>query len=119
MRMKPSIIKGFENIKFSHVSCGFKHAISKTTLGKIFTWGWGEHGQLGNSQFQSLNTPKQVRLDLGNVIQVQAGMKCSIVLIENKTIYWAGSNGTISYQGSFCKLKIEAKVQHNSKKEFI
>lgn len=110
MRMKPEPIRGFEHLKFSHVSCGFKHTISKTTLGKVYTWGWGEHGQLGTGEFQSHSTPKHLRLDLGNVIQVQAGMKCSIVLIDNKTIYWAGTNGTISYQGTFCKFKVEAKV---------
>jgi hypothetical protein len=30
------------------------------------------------------------------ILQVQAGMKCSILLSESRKIYWFGSNATIS-----------------------
>jgi myosin-5 len=26
------------------LECGFMHVIAKTSLGKVYTWGWGIHG---------------------------------------------------------------------------
>jgi myosin V len=30
--------------KIDTVECGYKHAIAKSTLGKVYTWGWGGKG---------------------------------------------------------------------------
>lgn len=27
--------------KIAEVHCGMKHSIAKSTLGKVYTWGWG------------------------------------------------------------------------------
>ena len=32
-----------------NIDCGLKHVALKTSLGKLFTWGWGQHGQLGHA----------------------------------------------------------------------
>jgi myosin-5 len=97
MRVNPEVIKGFANLKFSQISCGFNHCIAKTSLGKVYLWGWGEHGQLGNDQFTDLLSPSHLRTDFGVVTQVFASFKSTLLLIENKHILWCGSNGTISY----------------------
>jgi hypothetical protein len=33
---------------------------------------------------------------MDKVMQVEAGFKCSVVLMESKKIYWWGENGTLS-----------------------
>jgi myosin-5 len=45
-RPNPTLIESlkFSGEKISQVQSGLKHVIAKSTLGKIFTWGWGSKG---------------------------------------------------------------------------
>lgn len=38
-----------------------KHVIVKTGLGKVYTWGWGERGQLGHNSIQSELSPRLLK----------------------------------------------------------
>jgi alpha-tubulin suppressor-like RCC1 family protein len=49
--INPELVKSLKNFKISQISCGFKHVICRTTLGKVFTWGWNEFGQLSTGGF--------------------------------------------------------------------
>jgi len=33
------------------IYAGYKHVIAKSSVGKVFTWGAGEMGQLGHGSF--------------------------------------------------------------------
>ena len=79
------------------VSSGLDHLIVKCGIGKVFTWGWGESGQLGLGNFKSIQIPQQVRIDkVFRVIQVRAARTSSILLCEGKKILWFGSNGVLN-----------------------
>lgn len=43
-RHSPTLIPFTKNTKVQQISCGFKHCVAKTGLGKVFVWGWGEFG---------------------------------------------------------------------------
>mmetsp|Transcript_2683 Transcript_2683/g.2338 ORF Transcript_2683/g.2338 Transcript_2683/m.2338 type:complete len:130 (+) Transcript_2683:156-545(+) len=43
-RLIPTMIEGLRNEKVVSISCGYKHTICKTGLGKTYTWGWGGRG---------------------------------------------------------------------------
>lgn len=100
-RNTPTLIEALKNAgeKMATIECGFGHVIAKSSLGKVYTWGWGERGQLGHGRFVNEMAPRIVNFNQvikTKVMQVQAGYKCSIVLLENKRILWWGSNGSIS-----------------------
>ncbi|KAF7660463.1 hypothetical protein LDENG_00280900 [Lucifuga dentata] len=42
------------------VSCGSRHTAAVTTTGDLYTWGWGEYGQLGHQTLMSSDEPQRV-----------------------------------------------------------
>ena len=114
-RINPTLIESLKNAgeKIATIECGFGHVISKSSLGKVFTWGWGEKGQLGHGKFSNELSPKQLNF-IGvlktKVLQIQAGYKCSVALLENKKILWWGSNGTISQMNNPKEINLAKKV---------
>lgn len=42
------------------VSCGSRHTAAVTTEGDLYTWGWGEYGQLGHQNLMSSDEPQRV-----------------------------------------------------------
>jgi alpha-tubulin suppressor-like RCC1 family protein len=48
VRTDPCLIERLANQgeKIMQVECGFKHVVARSN-NKVFTWGWGEKGQLG------------------------------------------------------------------------
>ena len=45
-RKNPSLIENLKlaGEKITQLQVGLKHAICKTSIGKVFTWGWGSKG---------------------------------------------------------------------------
>jgi myosin V len=77
--------------KISGISCGFSHSIAKSTLGKVFTWGSGCKGQLGNGSLDNellpLNIPLKTKM---KCVQVSAGYSISLIMFENRKILTTG-----------------------------
>lgn len=47
-RIEPTLLERLAKTeKIIEVSAGLKHVIARTSLGKVYCWGWGERGQLG------------------------------------------------------------------------
>lgn len=95
-RRVPTLIDSLKSAgeKISQVDCGFKHAIVKTSLGKVYTWGWGERGQLGHGEFGNELHPRIVRINV-KTVQVAAAHRSSIILTETRKILICGSNATV------------------------
>jgi hypothetical protein len=99
-RYTPTLIRGLMDSgeTVSQVSCGFKHVIVRTANGKIYTWGWGERGQLGHGNDKNLPFPRKVAFPSNNHYTcsvVQAGYRSSYAIMDGRKIWWWGSNGTI------------------------
>jgi len=113
----PTLVESLKNDgeKISSVACGYKHVICKTSLGKVYTWGWGEMGQLGHDNFENLYTPKIVSAFSSTfknkTLMVQAGFKHSMVLTETKKVFWWGTNATIDRQPVPVELNFAHKVR--------
>lgn len=90
--------------RIDSIECGFRHSIAKSTLGKVYTWGWNAHGQLGQGTFDSELSPRQIILERGKLnkdkaIQIAAGYSHSIIMTEeNRTLLWFGTSGALSKQ---------------------
>lgn len=84
------------------LECGFKHVIAKSTLGKVYTWGWGAKGQLGQGHTDSEIAPRLLAIEKNKhkekALQIAAGFSHSIVMLENNSreLLWFGTNGNIT-----------------------
>lgn len=104
-RNVPALIESLTTLgeKMVSISCGFKHTICKSSLGKVFTWGAGDFGQLGHGQFSNELLPKIIKPDrysdqkhsVNKVLQVKAGFRSCIVLVDNRKVYWWGTNSVL------------------------
>ena len=114
-RANPTLIESLKNMgeKINSVECGYKHVICKSSLGKVYTWGWGSKGQLGHGNLNSENTPKPLNVSQSikmKIIQIQAGYRCSLILSEDKKVYWFGTAGGINQQSIPLRLIYGKKV---------
>lgn len=80
----------------------------------MFTWGWGERGQLGHGGFNNELHPrflKSPRLTQDKCLQVLAGHKCSFILSDTRKIYHFGTNSTIDHKADLTEFNIKTKVK--------
>ena len=83
------------------LECGFKHVVAKTSLGKVYTWGWGIHGQLGHGSQDSHLSPCLLALAKNQhkekVIQIAAGYSHSVVMLDaTRELLWFGTNSALN-----------------------
>ena len=86
--------------KINQISCGFNHVIAKNINGKVFTWGMGTFGQLGQGSLTNeLLIPTEVKIPkVKKIYQIASGFRSSYFLSENGIIYMCGYNGSIKKQ---------------------
>ena len=103
------------NERVSELACGANHTIFRTTARKVYTFGFGKHGQLGHDNFHNTEQPKLIEhIDFKNYqpLQISAAFNSCVVLLTNKKIYWWGSNGTIDKVASPIIFEIHRKVTY-------
>ena len=98
------------------MSCGYKHCVAKSSVGRAYTWGLGVKGQLGQNNYNNLTIPAQVKIEgtFSKVYQVSAGFRSTFFLLENRKIYACGCNGTISMEKTPIMFDIIDKVPEMS-----
>ena len=63
------------------VACGQFHSLARDAEGRVMTWGWGVHGQLGLGGIEDSGRPMLVRaLTNHRVVSMAAGYAHSVVL---------------------------------------
>nr|XP_032807829.1 RCC1 domain-containing protein 1 isoform X2 [Petromyzon marinus] len=58
--------------EISAVATGSRHTVALTKCGKLYTWGWGEHGQLGHGSRRSWDEPQHVEFFCQHSLEVVA-----------------------------------------------
>ena len=106
----------FNSERINQVSCGFKHCVAKSSTGRVYTWGCGCKGQLGQDSYNNMSIPGLVRFEdpFMKIIQVSAGFRCTFFLSENRKVYSCGCNGTISMEKTPILFDIVDKVPEMS-----
>ena len=88
--------------KCSAVSCGFKHVVFLSGLGRVYSWGSGHFGQLGHGKQSDALVPQQLHFEFrkfgSKINQVQAGMRASYAMTEDHQLFWWGTNGRVAVQ---------------------
>ena len=114
---EPTLVEALkaDGERVTQVSCGYKHVICKTSLGRAYTWGWGDKGQLGNNNFKNWCYPEQLDTSVfgvtkSKVTQVQAGYRHSLLMNENRRIYWMGTNGSLFKNARLVEVDLTNKI---------
>ncbi|XP_041693949.1 RCC1 domain-containing protein 1-like isoform X5 [Coregonus clupeaformis] len=56
----PALVDVTQSCEVSKISCGSRHTAAVTSTGDLYTWGWGEYGQLGQGTVSSSDEPRRV-----------------------------------------------------------
>lgn len=75
------------------ISCGAEHSICCTKEGKVFSWGWGRYGNIGDGETIDRHTPVLVKgLDGVKIEKVACGWRHSIAIDRSGAVYsWGWS----------------------------
>lgn len=88
-RSVPDRVQGMPKVKRISAGCDFSLALLEN--GKVYAWGRGIHGQLGNGSRATSSVPRQV-LGLEDVVEIDAGCHHALALTADNTVKSWGYN---------------------------
>ncbi|KDO32822.1 hypothetical protein SPRG_02515 [Saprolegnia parasitica CBS 223.65] len=94
------VVETLHGKRIKQVACGGFHTAAVTDTGEIYTWGGGEHGQLGHGDKVNKTIPSLVKhLADKVVVQITCGWSHTVALTENGEVYtWGnGDHGKLGH----------------------
>ncbi|MFJ9580582.1 RCC1-like domain-containing protein [Streptomyces sp. NPDC101191] len=88
-RTVPDRVQGMPKVKQISAGCDFSLALLEN--GKVYAWGRGIHGQLGNGSRATSSVPRQVQ-GLENIVSIDAGCYHALALTADDTVRSWGYN---------------------------
>ena len=99
-RDQPTLLSALKDLneKIVEVSCGHKHVIVQSVVGKLYTWGLNSSFQLAAGDKKPRLAPVKFLIPGYNTLRckirsVQAGLTSTVVLLEDRQCYFAGLLG--------------------------
>jgi hypothetical protein len=77
----PRRVRGLpQEVPFASVSAGSEHSMALSADGRLYVWGWNEHGQVGDGTRRDARLPLCVRPPAGKAEEIEGeeGRRCSI-----------------------------------------
>ncbi|XP_047671327.1 E3 ubiquitin-protein ligase MYCBP2 isoform X17 [Tachysurus fulvidraco] len=87
----PGAVRFDCELRAVQVSCGFHHSVVLMENGDVYTFGYGQHGQLGHGDVNSRGSPTLVQALPGPSVQVTAGSNHTAVLLMDGQVFTFGS----------------------------
>ncbi|PRP87288.1 S-layer protein [Planoprotostelium fungivorum] len=79
--------------KITRIACGLAHSLALTEDGKVFSWGWGGYGQLGDGHTEDRQRPVEIEV-FKNLQKKVKAIACggwhSMALTEDGQVYTWG-----------------------------
>ncbi|KAI4330103.1 hypothetical protein MLD38_028410 [Melastoma candidum] len=92
-RLVPERVSSVHGEKMVMVACGWRHTISVSASGTLYTFGWSKYGQLGHGDFEDHLIPHKLEALQGSIIsQVSGGWRHTMALTADGKLYGWGWN---------------------------
>ncbi|KAI4385198.1 hypothetical protein MLD38_003251 [Melastoma candidum] len=92
-RLVPEKVSAVHGEKMVMVACGWRHTISVSASGTLYTFGWSKYGQLGHGDFEDHLVPHKLEALQGSIIsQVSGGWRHTMALTSDGKLYGWGWN---------------------------
>nr|QEM23329.1 UV resistance locus 8 [Colobanthus quitensis] len=92
-RLVPEKVSPIDGIKMTLVACGWRHTITVTDSGSIYTYGWSKYGQLGHGDFEDHPTPYKLEaLSDKPISQISGGWRHTMAVTSDGKLYGWGWN---------------------------
>ncbi|XP_052121227.1 uncharacterized protein LOC113205965 [Frankliniella occidentalis] len=89
----PRLITALLDYRIVAVAAGQYHSLALTSTGRVFTWGWGVHGQLGHGSVENYSFPSAVHAFEGQVVSaIGGGHAHSLFLLSSGQVFGCGSS---------------------------
>ncbi|XP_021683072.2 ultraviolet-B receptor UVR8 isoform X2 [Hevea brasiliensis] len=89
----PQKIQAFQGEKMVMVACGWRHTISVSSSGGLYTYGWSKYGQLGHGDFADHLIPHQLEALRDSFIsQISGGWRHTMAVTSDGRLYGWGWN---------------------------
>lgn len=89
----PELVTSLAQESIVDAVAGQYHSVALTADGRVFTWGWAVHGQLGHGNTEDRTIPTLVTALLGTVVcYISAGYAHTLVLSMDGMVYAFGCN---------------------------
>ena len=106
----PQLITSLAEELIIDTVAGQYHSVAVTSDGRVFTWGWGVHGQLGHGNTENMHVPTLVISLLGTVIShISAGHAHTMLLSSDGIVYMFGCNNVGQLGTNDCKKSLFPK----------
>uniref|UniRef100_A0A6N2L9Q1 Aminotransferase class I/classII large domain-containing protein n=1 Tax=Salix viminalis TaxID=40686 RepID=A0A6N2L9Q1_SALVM len=111
-RLVPEKISLVNGDKMIMVACGWRHTISVSSSGGLYTYGWSKYGQLGHGDFEDHLTSHKVEALRGSSISlISGGWRHTMALTSDGNLYgWGWNKKDIESCLNFCTTSMFACI---------